>query len=355
MALLSLIAYSYVLVQPLSAADLYGSVNIKNARIRAKPRMTSKERNSMDEAPQTSLSDAKNSFSFLCLALVAGLIVANIVCSLAEFIIVAAYDETVGLELYTEPAFLTYTWYKQAVNLAFQTIVLLVAVRIMRTVPTEPREQENLSLKDFFVFLLCCFPIEFFGALLGNLLASVLTGGNATNPVALMVDNSLSSIINVVILGPLMEEFIFRKQLIDRCGQYGEKNAILFSALCFALFHSNLYQFFNALGTGLILGYVYIRTQKLLYPTLMHMLLNMKSGLMGMISSEGVAVAVVVVLSAAGLAALILKARKLTFLPAEKQIPREEIFRTTYLNWGFAVFFFVMLLCSFITLFVGTG
>ena len=56
--------------------------------------------------------------------------------------------------------------------------------------------------------------------------------------------------------------------------RYGEKTAIVFSALAFALFHMNLFQFFYAFGLGLIFGYVYTRTSRLRYSVLMHMLID---------------------------------------------------------------------------------
>ena len=68
----------------------------------------------------------------------------------------------------------------------------------------------------------------------------------------------------------ILEEFIFRKMVIDRIWQYGEKIAVVTSALIFALFHINLFQFFYALGIGLIFAYVYLRTGKLRYTIIMH-------------------------------------------------------------------------------------
>ena len=64
----------------------------------------------------------------------------------------------------------------------------------------------------------------------------------------------------LVIVGPIFEEWLFRKQLIDHTRKYGEKTAILLSGLAFGLFHMNLFQFFYAFLLGLMFGYVYTRT-----------------------------------------------------------------------------------------------
>ncbi len=61
----------------------------------------------------------------------------------------------------------------------------------------------------------------------------------------------------------------FRKEIIS-LRRYGEKTAIMFSALAFALFHMNVFQFFYAFGLGLMFGYVYTRTSRLRYSVAMH-------------------------------------------------------------------------------------
>lgn len=77
-----------------------------------------------------------------------------------------------------------------------------------------------------------------------------------------------------VVIGPLVEECIFRKWILDRTRVYGEKLAILFSALTFALFHMSIQQFFYAFLIGLVLGYLYVRSGNLLSVWLIHALLN---------------------------------------------------------------------------------
>lgn len=76
------------------------------------------------------------------------------------------------------------------------------------------------------------------------------------------------------ILGPLVEECIFRKWILDRTRVYGEKLAILFSALTFALFHMSVQQFFYAFFIGLLLGYLYIRSGSLRAVWVIHAALN---------------------------------------------------------------------------------
>lgn len=82
------------------------------------------------------------------------------------------------------------------------------------------------------------------------------------------------TLLYVVILAPIAEEFLFRKLLIDRLRRYGDTVAILISAFFFALFHGNLYQCFYAFLVGLLLGYLYTRTGRIGRSMLLHMFIN---------------------------------------------------------------------------------
>ncbi len=81
-----------------------------------------------------------------------------------------------------------------------------------------------------------------------------------------------------VLLAPFFEELVFRKMILDRTRAYGEKLAILFSALLFAFFHANLEQFFYALLFGPVLSYLYLRTGKLSACWLLHAVFNFADG-----------------------------------------------------------------------------
>jgi len=75
-------------------------------------------------------------------------------------------------------------------------------------------------------------------------------------------------------LGPIMEELIFRKMLIDRVVAFGEFRACLLSGIIFGLFHGNFNQFFYATALGFIFSYVYVKTRNILYSIGMHIGIN---------------------------------------------------------------------------------
>ena len=106
--------------------------------------------------------------------------------------------------------------------------------------------------------------------------------------------NPFWRILTVGILAPIVEELVFRKFLIDRTVKYGEWVAIITSALMFGIFHANLAQCFYAAFIGGIFAYVYIRTGKIWYTIIYHMIFNLSTSivtvtLLGMVDYDKVA------------------------------------------------------------------
>lgn len=282
-------------------------------------------------------------------------------------------------------SFFNSSWYMWlATFVPIYAVGIPVGLLMMKKVPCEPQETIQLGGKNFFLFLLMCFPLMYGGNIIGTLLSTLLSGGTATNGLfQYTFDNNPLKIIVVVILAPLLEEFLFRKQIIDRCAKYGEKTAILFSALAFGLFHMNLYQFFYAFVLGLLFGYVYTRTRCLRYSVIMHMVVNFLGSVLaplllsnidletfeqmaaGQLEDAAVltllpsmagfmlySVALIVV-SVIGLVILIARVGKLVYLPASEELPPKGRFKTVYCNVGvilFALFCLVFIVLALIGL-----
>ena len=90
-----------------------------------------------------------------------------------------------------------------------------------------------------------------------------------------MATNFVFMITYGCVLGPVIEEFVFRgiimKELLK---DYSNKIAILSSALIFAIAHLNLVQGMVAFLLGLLLGFVYIKTHSIYLCMLTHIINN---------------------------------------------------------------------------------
>ena len=133
-----------------------------------------------------------------------------------------------------------------------------VFLLVVRKVPAQSGPKEPLGANRFWILLPICFFFMYSGNIIGNLLAAILSGGTAVNPIEdVLMDNHPLKFLMTVILAPVLEEYVFRRQIIDKLRGYGEKTAVLISALLFGLFHLNLYQFVYAFGLGILFGYMY--------------------------------------------------------------------------------------------------
>ena len=160
-------------------------------------------------------------------------------------------------------------------------IAMPIAVMLMGKSTVIETRKFDMKPGLFFKLLLMCLPMMWAGSVFGSMLSMVLSNGEATDRVAdLAMQTNIWNVVFLVIVGPIFEEWLFRKQLIDHTRKYGEKTAILLSGLAFGLFHMNLFQFFYAFLLGLMFGYVYTRTSKLRYSTAMHMIINFNGGVL---------------------------------------------------------------------------
>lgn len=262
-------------------------------------------------------------------------------------------------------------------------IAIPVGVLILRKLPTINADTQKLTTRQFLTFIPMCICLMYAGNLVGTVLSLILSGGQAQNNLlTYAMDTNPIKILVMVILAPMLEELVFRKLLIDRTRQYGEKTAVILSAFLFALFHQNLYQFFYAFALGVIFGYIYVRTSKLHYSIILHASINFlgsviapwiitkidmdnlmkltdatlpKEEMMEIIQSvlPGYMLlmlysAILVSMSVWGLVLIIVKSRRTQWQEAQSQLQKGTVAKTVYLNVGMILF---IVLCSATTIY----
>ena len=154
--------------------------------------------------------------------------------------------------------------------------VFFLIVKGMKTMPAAKRK---MKVSEFFSFFLIAELAMWAGGMIGNIFNGffgTLKGEVVTDHTSEMISSMPMwlTLIIVVIVGPVIEELMFRKLMIDRLSRYGNTVAIIVSSVSFGLFHGNLYQFFYAALIGLVLGFIYAKTKNVLYPIAMHILVN---------------------------------------------------------------------------------
>lgn len=151
---------------------------------------------------------------------------------------------------------------------------------LMKKIDAQTLEKQNLSLKTFLLYLSITFTLMWIGNIVGLAITSALGTifqTEITNPVEKLINSSdiWLNLILISVAGPIFEEIFFRKFLIDRTIKYGARVSIILSAVIFGFFHGNISQFFYAFLLGGFFAYVYIKTGKIIYPIILHIIVNL--------------------------------------------------------------------------------
>lgn len=155
-----------------------------------------------------------------------------------------------------------------------------ILLYLMKKLESERLEKHSLTIKTFICYIAVSFTLMWAGNIIGLIitaLISVTTSTDVANPVLELLNSTdiWLNLLLISIIGPVFEEIFFRKILIDRTIKYGAKLSIFLSALMFGLFHGNLNQFYYTFLIGGFFAYVYIKTGKLIYPILLHIIINL--------------------------------------------------------------------------------
>lgn len=164
-------------------------------------------------------------------------------------------------------------------------IAIVVGSFVIGTAPKAEAHGEKISLGSFLRILCICFAVSYIGNIIGTFFLSywtMFTGNEVGGDLEaiLGMTNPIMMFLSVGVLAPILEEFVFRKLLIDRMRKYGEVVSILVSAGLFALFHQNFAQFLYTFAAGIMLGYLYYRTGSYWRVTLLHAIFNIIGGVL---------------------------------------------------------------------------
>ena len=103
-------------------------------------------------------------------------------------------------------------------------IAFPVSRLVFKIAPKAPLRDEKMPVSTLVAIFVMIIPLTLILNIFSIVLADVLSEGTATNPLSdLVTDVNIWQVGTVVILGPIVEELIFRKLVIDRTRQFGEK------------------------------------------------------------------------------------------------------------------------------------
>lgn len=135
--------------------------------------------------------------------------------------------------------------------LPFRLVILVPLISLLFGLGIVASEADNI--------LRYCFPLPEF---LASLYQDLRSGG-------------IASLITLAVVAPLTEEFLFRGVFLRSfLARYSAIKAILCSAILFSLFHLSPYQYFSGFITGIVFGWLFLRTRSLWPCIIAHALYN---------------------------------------------------------------------------------
>lgn len=159
----------------------------------------------------------------------------------------------------------------------------LLAFLMKKMVPAVKIEKRRMTAGQYVLAAIICMGLAYAANLIGVIMTTVIgffKGGLVENEIASMVESISPAMVffYTVLCAPVMEEFIFRKLIVDRAVRYGESVAVVVSGIMFGLFHGNLNQFIYAATIGMFLAFLYVKTGNLKITISLHMLFNFVGG-----------------------------------------------------------------------------
>lgn len=185
-------------------------------------------------------------------------------------------------------------WFPIALSLVSMYVFgLPVAVAIIKNRPAPKISAgRKMTAGEFFTSFCMVIGITYAGNVIGNILMAItqiMLGKSIDNPLDSLLDGTSIwiQLFSVLVVAPLLEEFIFRKCVVTALAKYSHEGAILISGLVFGICHGNFYQFFYAFAIGIVFAYLYLRTGRLRYTVALHFLVNFLGGAVPLLLQDG--------------------------------------------------------------------
>ena len=250
------------------------------------------------------------------------------------------------------------------IAVSFYLIGFPLAYCMMKKIPVAvSQEKKRLTLWQLVEYGLISYAVMILLNFLTTFLLSFIElfkTESIVNPVqqVILTGSPWLSLLCIVVLSPIIEELLFRKILLDRVRIYGDKVAIIFTAIAFGFYHGNLSQLFYAVGLGIILAYIVLKTNQLKYSIGIHMFVNaMGSLILPMLIGDGsdllraqIASVIVVILITFGTILIIKNRKKVELVQGDLTIPESKLIKLVLLNHGvFAYLLFSIALIIMVT------
>lgn len=149
------------------------------------------------------------------------------------------------------------------------------------------RNKDILKPRSIATLCMLALGINGFFMLINNLLLNNTTQQTSYEVERLIEATKFHSPLNIflyfvylAVIAPITEEFLFRGAFLQPLRRYGDKYAIIVSAIMFGLVHGNIFQSPFTFVLGLLLGYVTTKSNSIIPAIILHFVNNATAVLM---------------------------------------------------------------------------
>lgn len=156
------------------------------------------------------------------------------------------------------------------------TIAYLLVRRIRKKEEFKLKVKYKPNLKEYlFALLFLGAHLFVFGNTLGILMDKIEVSQWVAEAFDEMFIDPIIAFLSICVIAPIFEEVIYRGIILEQLSKkYSPAKAIVTSAIIFGLIHFNLHQSVNAFFIGLIIGFIYIKTNSLILCIFWHFINN---------------------------------------------------------------------------------
>ena len=177
-----------------------------------------------------------------------------------------------------------------------------------------------------------CVPLMIFSTLAINFVSTIIQGSlgitfttGVEEPKILGAEGIFIAVLSTAVLPAVLEEFIIRGIVMQPLRRFGDKFAIVASALIFGIMHGNMVQIPYTVVAGLFLGYLAIATGSLWPSIILHFINNFYSvALVAAYDNAGDSAGWIVTILLLGLFVVLGVVGGLIYLPMNYKVPLKK-------------------------------
>ena len=166
-----------------------------------------------------------------------------------------------------------------------ETCAILLGVKLLKLDLKKLFTRDGFNGKDIMMSGTICLGLQTAAAVITVIVDAVLKAfglKSATIDMSATPDSAAATIFMyfyACLLGPVLEELLYRGVLLQGMRKYNERFALIVSSLIFGLMHQNYQQFVLGFLVGIILGAITLRSGSIVPAVIFHIIMNTTSTL----------------------------------------------------------------------------